>query len=73
MQGESEARQMKDNRHSSPSPLTDPNRLSHLPKFRKTSFAWIAGQSFTRNGMAMYTPSNQIINLRNRNHNPYRL
>lgn len=23
--------------------------------------------------MAMYTPSNQIINFRNRNHNPYRL
>lgn len=54
-----------------PSPLF--KRLSHLPKFRKTSFAWIAGQSFTRNGMAMYTPSSQMISLRNRNQNPCRL
>lgn len=60
---------MKHKRHSSPSP----NRAGHLPKLRKTSFAWIAGQSLTRNGMATYTPSNQIISLRNRNHNPYRL
>lgn len=62
IQGESEGKQ---------TPLTQP--LSHLPKFRKTSFAWIAGQSFTRNGMAMYTPSNQSIIFLNRNHNPYRL
>lgn len=63
------SRQMKHKRHSSPSP----NRAGHSPKLRKTSFAWIAGQSLTRNGMATYTPSNQIISLRNRNHNPYRL
>lgn len=56
------------------SPLVpSPTHVSYLPKFRKTSFAWIAGQSFTRNGMAMYTPSNQSINFLNRNHNPYRL
>lgn len=50
-----------------------PTPLRHSPKFRKTSFAWIAGQSFTRNGMAMYIPSNQRINFLNRNHNPDRL
>lgn len=70
-QGESEGKQTED-KGTLPLVLS-PTHLSHLPKFRKTSFAWIAGQSFTRKGMAMYIPSNQSSNFLNRNHNLYRL